>query len=427
MWHFRWRLICQPPAYVSRFAIDPDQGKIMATIPGSLFRKTLFWLHLGAGVAAGLLILLMSVTGVLLAYEHQLLAAAAQGNRVTLAAGATPLPASQLAAKAREALPEGGRLSLVFDADSAMAVTASRGREGSILLNPYTGEVVPDATQGRRAFLRNVENLHRWLGGRPGSTGADLMHTANLLFLFITVSGAYLWFPAVWRWHTLKGLVLFRGRYLNSKFRDFSWHHVFGVWAVLPLFLIALSGVVMSYPWANAMLFSAYGEEAPQRRGPEGPGEGPGRAREGAGRPREGQAGDAAPTPRADLDTLLAVTKAQLPTWQKITLPLAGRGPTVDVGVELQSSSPRPPRSTVVLDAADAHVVRIEQPNGVGRAQSNGQKARIWFRFVHTGEQYGVVGQTVAALASLAACFLVYTGLALAFRRLILPWFRKRD
>lgn len=391
----------------------------MASIPGSLFRKTLFWMHLTAGVAAGLLILLMSFTGVLLAYEHQLMATAAQGNRVSAPAGAVPLSAERLAARARELSPDAGRITLVFDADPAMAVAANRGREGSTLLNPYTGDVVPDATQARRAFLRSVENLHRWLGGRPGSTGADLMHAANLLFVFITISGIYLWFPAVWRWHTLKGLVLFRGHYINSRFRDFSWHHVFGIWSVLPLFIIALSGVVMSYSWANAMVFSAYGEEAPQRGGPPGgpPGGGP---REG-GRP----GGQAEETTHADLDMLLAAAKAQVPDWQKITLPLSARGPSVDVAVELKSSSPRPPRTTVVLAKADAQVLRVDAPNAAALRQSPGQRARIWFRFVHTGEEYGVVGQTLAALASLAACFLVYTGLALAFRRLILPLFKK--
>jgi uncharacterized iron-regulated membrane protein len=47
-------------------------------------------------------------------------------------------------------------------------------------------------------------------------------------------------------------------------------------------------------------------------------------------------------------------------------------------------------------------------------------------RFVHTGEQYGLIGQTLAAIASLAACLLAYTGLALAFRRLVLPALKRR-
>ena len=35
-------------------------------------RKILFWLHLTAGVSAGLLILTMCITGVLLTYERQI-------------------------------------------------------------------------------------------------------------------------------------------------------------------------------------------------------------------------------------------------------------------------------------------------------------------------------------------------------------------
>ena len=46
------------------------------------------------------------------------------------------------------------------------------------------------------------------------------------------------------------------------------------------------------------------------------------------------------------------------------------------------------------------------------------EKGRMWIRFIHTGEQYGLVGSTLAGLASLAAARLVYTGLALALRRL---------
>ena len=37
------------------------------------FRTVLFWLHLTAGVAAGLVVLIMSATGVALTYEKQVL------------------------------------------------------------------------------------------------------------------------------------------------------------------------------------------------------------------------------------------------------------------------------------------------------------------------------------------------------------------
>lgn len=47
-------------------------------------------------------------------------------------------------------------------------------------------------------------------------------------------------------------------------------------------------------------------------------------------------------------------------------------------------------------------------------------------RFAHTGEVAGVVGQTVAGLASLGGAFLVWTGISLALRRLR-AWLGRRS
>ena len=44
-------------------------------------------------------------------------------------------------------------------------------------------------------------------------------------------------------------------------------------------------------------------------------------------------------------------------------------------------------------------------------------KLRSYIRFTHTGEAFGLFGQTIAGLASLLACLLVYTGGMLSWRR----------
>ncbi|HTQ35990.1 MAG TPA: PepSY-associated TM helix domain-containing protein [Steroidobacteraceae bacterium] len=389
----------------------------MSTVPGSLFRRILFWIHLGCGVCAGLVILLMSATGVLLAYEHQLIDSAARSNYSLAAPGTPRLTADALAARARAQAASGGRLSLVFDADPRAPVAVSAGRDDIALLDPYTGAALADATTGRRAFFGKVERLHRWMGGDARGAGATLIDAANLLFLFLIASGIYLWLPAVWRWRTLRGLVLLRTKYVNGKVRDFSWHHVFSLWAFIPLFLIALSGVVMSYPWANRLVYAAYGEQAPQRTGPPA-GEG-GQRRRGS----DPAPGGEATAPGASLQQLLDTAMAQDAGWQRITLPLQLPGDHVDVTLELKSAARRAPRRTLTLSTADAHV--IAAPPAQASAQSPGQRTRSWLRFVHTGEQYGLAGQTIAGLASLAACFLAYSGLALAWRRLILPLYRR--
>lgn len=404
----------------------------MSTVPGSLFRKILFWMHLSSGVVAGVLILVMSITGVAMTYERQMIAAAGERNHVNVEAGAARLSADELADKARKAYSGNEPLSLVFDANPAAPVTVSAGRQTPALLNPYTGETVEDASTGTRGFMSTMRSWHRYMGGDARSLGGILIDYSNLLFVFIIVSGLYLWLPAVWRWRTVRGLVFFQKKYVNAKVRDFNWHHVFGVWMLVPLFLIAVSGAVISFPWASNLVYAAFGEEAPQRGGgggggggPGGPG-GPGGGAEGRNR-GEGRPAAEAPaeeTARASLQQMLDVATTQVQDWQRITLPVQARGDHVDVQVELRSTERRAPRRTLELSVADASVMKDSGPP-VAATQSPGQKARTWFRFVHTGEQYGVIGQTIAGIASLAACFLVYTGLALAYRRLIRPLFRR--
>jgi uncharacterized iron-regulated membrane protein len=67
----------------------------------------------------------------------------------------------------------------------------------------------------------------------------------------------------------------------------------------------------------------------------------------------------------------------------------------------------------LTIDGITSEVLRHETFD----ALSTGRRIRGYIRFLHTGEVFGVVGQTIAGVASLAACFLVYTGWMLTWRR----------
>ena len=54
---------------------------------------------------------------------------------------------------------------------------------------------------------------------------------------------------------------------LAGKARDFNWHNTIGFWSAIPLAIIVAGGVVISYPWATALVYRAYGEAPPAPAG----------------------------------------------------------------------------------------------------------------------------------------------------------------
>src|SRR5690606_28931930 len=120
-----------------------------------MFRKTLFWMHLICGVLAGLVVLMMSVTGVILTYERQILAWEDHAYYAEPEPGQERLSAELLVAAARADgtfTPQ----SLVMSANPAAPVVLSAGRSRTRSLNPYTGEIYPPHSDSLDAFFSTV-------------------------------------------------------------------------------------------------------------------------------------------------------------------------------------------------------------------------------------------------------------------------------
>jgi uncharacterized iron-regulated membrane protein len=111
--------------------------------------------------------------------------------------------------------------------------------------------------------------------------------------------------------------------------------------------------------------------------------------------------------------------------WRSLSLniPSEPDASTVRIGVDQGNGGQPQRRHTLVLDASTGSV-QAWQPFS---SQSTGQKARSWIRFLHTGEALGIVGQTIAGIVSLTSVLMVWTGLALAYRRLIAPLYTRRS
>jgi uncharacterized iron-regulated membrane protein/flavodoxin len=350
----------------------------------------------------------MSATGFILMYEHQLVEYAERDVREIQVPGvaARRLSLDDLVARARAQYPDAQPTGVVLRNEPSASVAVSFGRDGAIYVNPYTGAVLGKGSQ-LHDWFHGVIDWHRWLGmeAEGRATGRAITGACNLAFFWLAVTGVYLWWPRSWSWRGLKPSFLFNPR-LRGKARDWNWHTVIGFWSSAVLVLLTLTAAVMSYPWANDLLYTMTGNEPPQRLQGPNPTAQPPQGRGAGGEPR-------ARKPLASFDTLLARAEQQASGWIMIMIRLPrGDGPVTVLVQEAQAPHIFA-RSQLALDRSTGEIVKWEPY----AAASPGRKLRIWVRGLHTGEALGFTGQTVAGLASLGGCFLVWTGLAMAWRR----------
>ena len=372
-----------------------------------LFRSVVFWMHLVCGVVAGVVVLIMSITGVALTYEKQMLEWADRGAWTAPSlVGARHLPPETLLAKAAAAQPGLAPTGFTLRAPAAAPATVTFQGNKSLLIDPYTGTIVGEPPAGLRNFFRTMTVWHRYLAldGTSRATGRAITGAANLGFLFIVLSGIYLWFPRVWTWLQFKNVLWFRGG-LPGKARDFNWHNVIGFWSAVPLAVVVAGAVPISYPWASNLVYRLVGEAPPA----------PAQGARPAVPPR------AESVPVDGLDAAYARAQERVPAWRTITVRLTGgpRAPfvfTVDEGY-----SGQPQKRDTLAVSRTGEIEKSEKFSDL----SAGRRLRSWLRFAHTGEIYGLTGQTIAGIVSAGGVVLVYTGIALAFRRFT-AWLRRR-
>lgn len=396
-------------------------------------RTLLFWMHLTVGVAAMAAIFIMSLTGVLLTYERQMVHW--YDTRHYQAAPPSPdtphLSPFDLAAAVRAVEPDAVASSVTLHADPTLpAIVSLEGRR--FFVNPYTGRVWGEAADGLRPFFRSVMDWHRSLGigGERRSVGRAIASAGNLVTLFVILSGFYLWWPRKFTWEAVRNRAWLR-RGLSGGARHFNWHHVIGIWLSIPLFIIVFGGVIFSYRWANTLLYRSFGETPPVRTGRSA---GPRNSHNAAversqrakkeldvpGHDERGSQGNNLVSniyeDRDRMSQLWTAAQQQAQNWRTITAHL----PT-DLNAPLQfvidrGTGGQPQRqSTLALDVETGMVVSWTPFSSL----NPGRRVRRLLRFAHTGEVGGIVGQTVAGIVSAATCIMVWTGLTLVWRRFV--------
>ncbi|MHC1478645.1 PepSY domain-containing protein [Frateuria aurantia] len=387
----------------------------------------LFQIHWLLGITAGLVLAVMGVTGAMMSFQDELIAAFNPRVIKVTAVDAARLPPSALMAAAVSQHGAGKVNALVLEgapdrADQIeFAPTDPAQHHGArSYINPYTG-VLLGSPRGADFFM-TVRNLHRYmlLPGDAGGIGRPITGIATLSLIFFALSGLYLRWPRKpleWRnWFTID--LRRRGRDLYRQL-----HAVIGVWLMLFYLVSGLTGLWWSfgtYRTGVSHLLSSTPVTAMAGRehgGERGAGRGGAR---GHGR-HGGRAGDGA-DPAADVSFDPVILDR---IWQQF-IDEAGPG-MLRASIML----PREPRDPVVIRRLDQHARYARMTDDWNYASNDGhflstQRYRDLATGdmilghilpIHDGSFFGLPGRVALLLSSLTMPLFTVTGLLLYLGR----------
>ncbi len=212
-------------------------------------RRALFQVHLWSGVAVGLYVLMMSVTGSVLVYSNELFVAATPEPIVSKGSGPR-LTDDQLTDAASRLYP-GYRVVKIGwgrNPDQAVDVWLRRGdQRKQRLFDPRSGADLGDSVPAGIWIISRLIDLHDNLFA--GTTGRKVNAVGGLALLALAMTGLAIWWPGVRTWR--RSLTLPRDvRWTRVGWKRFTWHlhSMIGFWSLAFILVFGISGVYLGNP-----------------------------------------------------------------------------------------------------------------------------------------------------------------------------------
>ena len=370
-----------------------------------IFRK----IHLWLSVPFGVIITLVCFSGAMLVFEKELTRLFGEDIYKVEKTDGRPLSVDSVAAVVARTLPEGVRVTGVTvggDPVEAYKVNLSKPKRAAVYVDQYTGEV--KGRQERPAFFSAMFRLHRWLldTGRPEGRpawGKIIVGVSTIMFVVALVSGVAVWWPKTRR-------ALRNGLKISVRKGSFhlwrSLHVAGGMYALLLLLAMALTGLTWSFPWYRSAFYAVFGVEMTAKGGAHGADDG----KNDGGKERNGRSGGrrAAASGAAVWQKVYDRLRADNPHSASITV---GNG-TASVTFSKFGNSRAADRYTF-----DRHTGHITSAVKYADSAPSG-KLRGWIYSVHTGTFGGLLTRVLWFIASLFGASLPLTGYWLWLRRL---------
>lgn len=216
-----------------------------------IFKKINAWLHLWLGLASGIVVFILSITGCVLVFEHEIKSLSSPWLHVEKPEGSKILPPSHLYRAVEKALPGREIESVWYYGENRTAKFGVHECDSNIYVNPYTAEVV--------AMVHEADIFHFFKDGHyylwfPRAIGHQVTGWGTFIFFLITISGLILWWPKRWTKKTREQSFKIKWK-AKWKRVNYDLHNVLGFYSLLIALLMAFTALMMSFSWFNQSVF----------------------------------------------------------------------------------------------------------------------------------------------------------------------------
>ncbi len=227
-------------------------------------KKFIFQLHKYLGLATGLVVFIVAITGCCWAFKDEIESLYDDYKKVT-PQNEPILTPSKAKKFAKEIFANNTVHGTLFkkedDAIEVIFYDAEPEFYQSVFLNPYSGEViqVDNHLSGFFAFILKG-HMRLWL---PKTIGEQVVGVSILIFILIIISGFIIWLPK--KRKNLKQRLKFDWKKTTRwKRKNFDLHTVVGFYICSLALILAFTGSMMSYNWLKYVVYkSTGGEKAP--------------------------------------------------------------------------------------------------------------------------------------------------------------------
>jgi uncharacterized iron-regulated membrane protein len=209
------------------------------------FKKIILISHLWLGLSSGLVVLLLGITGCILAFEIEIRNLTESFQKVKVENGPY-LPPSALKSIAEKHLSSKKALGIEYPGKGKAAVAAyyDETKYELLFMNPYSGEALKRKNMNNDFFRIILDgHFYLWL---PPDIGQPIAASATLIFLIMMITGLILWWPRNKGARKQRFTIKWTARWRR---KNYDLHNVLGFYMTWIAIFLAITGLVFGFQW----------------------------------------------------------------------------------------------------------------------------------------------------------------------------------